>query len=101
MENNVIFLIYISNSDISEQKGEVIKVVKQYVDSNGTTPTDFFPYKNIVIEYQIQTIFDVIKILFYGNTTANDFFEKVENMIQSNKLLNKKEIGVIENLKGN
>ena len=97
----LLFLIYISTHDISEQKGDVIRVVKQYVESNGTTPTDFFPYKNIVIEYQIQTIFDVIKILFFGNKTAAEFIDKINVMIEANKTLNARENGVIPKIKGN
>ena len=74
----ILFLIYISNQNISEQKGDIITAVKQYVNSNGTAPTDFFPYKDHVIEYQIDTIFDIIKILFHGDTIANEFIEKVD-----------------------
>ena len=88
----LLFLIYISNQNISEQKGDIIKAVKQYVYSNGTAPTDFFPYKDHVIEYQIETIFDIIKILFHGDNIANEFIEKVDKMIQSNKLLSRKKM---------
>ena len=96
----LLFLIYISNQNISEQKGDIIKAVKQYVNSNGTAPTDFFPYKDHVIEYQIDTIFDIIKILFHGDTIANEFIEKVDKMIESNKILSRKENGVIDKLNG-
>ena len=97
----LLFLIFISNQNIGEQKGDIITAVKQYVNSNGTAPTDFFPYKDHVIEYQIDTIFDIIKILFHDDNIANEFIEKVDKMIESNKILSRKENGVIDKLKGN
>ena len=49
----LLFLIHISDQNISENKEYIITAAKNYLNSNEANETEFFEYKNIIIEYQI------------------------------------------------
>ena len=50
----LLFLIHISDQKKnSENKENIITAAKNYLNSNEANETEFFEYKNIIIEYQI------------------------------------------------
>ena len=96
----VCFFIYI-NKELNDPVKiiELIDKANVYIQGdkikNQYLLKDNIIYQNIIIEEQIKSIVDIIKILFKNNSNEQNFIKKIEEMLSKLKNLNNKEKPVL------
>ena len=100
----VCFFIYI-NKELNDPVKiiELIDKANVYIQGdkikNQYLLKDNIIYQNIIIEEQIKSIVDIIKILFKNNSNEQNFITKIEEMLSKLKNLNNKEKPVLYKMK--